>query len=57
MFKPVRKITFREIPEALRTLTRQVVADVLNLDDYRGRRGRKGNVGDQGEPGERGVEG
>lgn len=57
MFKAVKKVTFREVPEALRALTRQVVADVINLGDYRGRRGRKGNVGTVGPPGERGAEG
>jgi hypothetical protein len=57
MFKELDKATFREVPEALVALTKRVVADVLSLDDYRGRRGRKGNVGRQGDPGERGPEG
>lgn len=57
MFKPVKKIAFREVPEALVALTRKVVADVLNLDDYRGRRGRKGNVGSIGEGGPEGAPG
>jgi hypothetical protein len=57
MFKELEGVTFREVPEALVVLTKRVVADVLNLDDYRGRRGRKGNVGDQGGPGEQGPEG
>lgn len=57
MFKKLDKVAFKEIPEAFVTLTRRVVADVLNLDDYRGRRGRKGNVGDQGGLGEPGPEG
>jgi len=57
MFKPVKKVTFREVPEALRVLTRQIVADVLNLDDYRGRRGRKGNVGAEGPVGPEGPPG
>lgn len=57
MFKELEGVTFREVPEALVVLTKRVVADVLKLDDYRGRRGRKGNVGAQGVPGERGEEG
>ena len=57
MFKKLENVTFREVPEALVALTRKVVADVLNLDDYRGRRGRKGNVGSQGEPGPEGIPG
>ena len=57
MFKELEGVTFREVPEALVVLTKRVVADVLNLDDYRGRRGRKGNVGAQGVPGEQGPEG
>ena len=52
MFDELKKVTFTEVPEALVALTRKVVADVINLGDYRGRRGRKGNVGDQGIPGE-----
>lgn len=57
MFRPLKKVSFREVPEALYALTRKVVADVLNLDDYRGRRGRKGNVGRIGIPGPEGPEG
>lgn len=57
MFKPVKKLTFKEVPEALYAITRKVVADVLNLDDYRGRRGRKGNVGSIGEQGPEGPPG
>lgn len=57
MFKELDKVTFREVPEALVALTRRVVGEVLNMDDYRGRRGRKGNVGRQGPTGGRGPEG
>ncbi len=57
MFKGLQKVTFKEVPEAWVALTRRVVADVLNLNDYRGRRGRKGRqgesiIGPQGPAGE-----
>ncbi len=57
MFKPLKKVTFTEVPLALVALTRKVVADVINLGDYRGRRGRKGNVGDPGDAGPEGEQG
>ena len=49
--RPVQKLRFHELPDDLQEIVRSVVAEVVNLDDYRGRDGRPGEPGPPGPAG------
>jgi len=57
-FKPLQKLPPLKVREpSLIERVKEALADVVKLDDFRGRRGRRGMRGLQGDKGERGLQG